>query len=308
MSSPSSNSARFRAEYFLSDPHNSGYLDGSRAADVDYISDCEFWTLDRNNSTNNVTVTLSYDALATGCSGISDPSTVKIARWDGTMWQNHGNGAMAGGPTVGTISTAGVVTSFSPFTFHTDDEDNNPLPITLIDFTAKANESNQVDLNWSTASEINNETFIIERSKDGIEFNEVVSQPGAGNSNTVISYSDLDKAPFSGISYYRLKQVDFDGQFTYSDIKRVDLNAVGNVTIYPNPINVSQGESILNINNEYSDGGTYQVIDQIGNIVLIESELPSGANTINVSDLASGMYFVTIRNGNSIQNLRFVVQ
>ncbi|MFT7156379.1 MAG: hypothetical protein ACI8Q1_001389, partial [Parvicella sp.] len=308
MSNPGSGSSRFRAQYFLSDPNNSGYLDGLRAPGVDYISDCEFWTLDRNAASSNVIVTLSYDSQALTCSGINDPSTVQIARWDGTQWQNHGNGAMTGSTTAGTISTAGVVNSFSPFTFHTSDEVKNPLPITLIDFTAKVNESLTVDLNWSTASEINNNYFTIERSKDGVDFAEILTQLGAGNSNTVITYAEIDKMPFQGISYYRLKQVDFDGQFTYSNIISVTIITDAGYTIYPNPVNQSSGEYTLNLVNNHSEESKYTVVDHLGKVVLTETNLSEGFNQVDISSLATGLYFVSIQNGITIRNLRFAIR
>ncbi|MBK9423627.1 MAG: hypothetical protein IPN54_05800 [Bacteroidetes bacterium] len=85
-----------------------------------------------------------------------------------------------------------------------------PLPVELLYFNAfKYNE--QVKVEWVTATEINNDYYIVERSSDGTDFEMVEVVPGAGNSNFLINYFIFDKDPFSGKSYYRLKQVDFDG-------------------------------------------------------------------------------------------------
>lgn len=95
------------------------------------------------------------------------------------------------------------------------------LPIELISFEAKLNTNNQVDIFWATASEQNNDFFTIERSTDGLNWEIVTTVAGAGNSINRIDYHAYDARPVSGISYYRLKQTDFDGAFEYSYIVSV---------------------------------------------------------------------------------------
>ncbi|NQX98097.1 MAG: hypothetical protein HRT73_09495, partial [Flavobacteriales bacterium] len=90
----------------------------------------------------------------------------------------------------------------------------NPLPITLLSFEATANED-KVDLKWSTSTEINNGFFTIERSADAKNWEEIVTTNGAGNSNQTIEYFETDYEPLEGVSYYRLKQTDFNGQYEY---------------------------------------------------------------------------------------------
>lgn len=95
------------------------------------------------------------------------------------------------------------------------------LPIELISFEAKMNNNKQVDIFWATASELNNDFFTIERSADGVNWEIVTTAAGAGNSIYRIDYAAYDSRPLSGISYYRLKQTDFDGAFEYSNIVSV---------------------------------------------------------------------------------------
>ena len=97
-----------------------------------------------------------------------------------------------------------------------------PLPIQLLSFTAEKNKST-VDIKWNTASEINNDYFTVEKSKDAIHFSKLVIVPGSGNSNSEKNYAAKDNSPYNGISYYRLKQTDFDGKFEYSNIVAVDF-------------------------------------------------------------------------------------
>jgi hypothetical protein len=110
------------------------------------------------------------------------------------------------------------------------------LPVKLISFTATANDAlNRVETKWTTSLEINNDYFAVERSENGINFNEVGRITGAGNHTGMLDYRFDDPKPFNGISYYRLRQTDFDGQFVYSDVKSVMFGPYGFVQVYPNP-------------------------------------------------------------------------
>ena len=94
---------------------------------------------------------------------------------------------------------------------------NFALPVEIINFNATS-DNDHIDLTWSTASENNNDYFTIEKSNDGINFESLANIDGAGNSNTLINYSYIDKNPFEGLNYYRLKQTDFNGNFIYSNV------------------------------------------------------------------------------------------
>lgn len=110
------------------------------------------------------------------------------------------------------------------------------LPIELLSFTASMNSESRAEISWVTATETNNDFFTIERTKDGVNYEVVGTVDGAGTSTSVKEYSFVDPLPYPGISYYRLKQTDYDGQFEYSNL--VSLSAEYDdleVTVYPNP-------------------------------------------------------------------------
>ena len=114
---------------------------------------------------------------------------------------------------------------------------NNPLPIELVSINAQVVDKSVV-FNWITAAEINNDYFTLERSIDGLDFHELTTMPGAGNSSETLNYTYTDKNPFFGISYYRLKQTDYDGQFEYFNtiVVRLDHGLQElDFTIFPNP-------------------------------------------------------------------------
>ncbi|MBL0341000.1 MAG: T9SS type A sorting domain-containing protein [Bacteroidetes bacterium] len=110
-----------------------------------------------------------------------------------------------------------------------------PLPVELLSFNAIA-ESKIVRLDWTTASEINNDFFTVERSADGETFNVVTEVDGAGTSSIVHDYRAYDKTPLYGINYYRIKQTDFDGNATWSEVKKIKFVSNSTVSVYPNPI------------------------------------------------------------------------
>jgi len=109
------------------------------------------------------------------------------------------------------------------------------LPVELSYFdVAKKNEVAQIL--WETASETTNDFFTIERSQDGREWEEVSKVNGAGDSEEINSYSIIDESPLRGVSYYRLKQTDYDGTFTYSEVRSINFQNEVQIEIYPNPV------------------------------------------------------------------------
>lgn len=112
------------------------------------------------------------------------------------------------------------LTGFSTFTINGSSGSNTTLPIELLFFNATLS-NEHVDLNWSTASELNNDYFTIERSNDGVNWEKINETNGAGTTTQRTNYSAIDERPLQGISYYRLKQTDFDGKYSFSNIASV---------------------------------------------------------------------------------------
>ena len=239
--SPNSSSGRFRAQYFEVDPTtNWAYGSASYAAGIEHISTTEYWILDRVAGSNNVYVWLYWD---TNSGGVTDINDLLVARWDGvSLWDNHGGGNFEGNTTAGRLRTPARVTTFSPFVLASN-TNNNPLPVELTKFEAKPNSGEKVvDLFWITSSEINNDFFTVEKTKDLNTFEEVVQVAGQGTTNEQTEYHEKDYNPSDGISYYRLSQTDFDGKTEYFDLEKVlfELSEHPNdmhVELYPNPSN-----------------------------------------------------------------------
>ena len=167
-----------------------------------------------------------------------------------------------------------------------------PLPIELVEFSAIAINNTQVELNWKTASEVNNDYFTIEKSKDGFSWEEVTTVDGAGNSSTIIRYTEYDNIPYLGISYYRLKQTDFDGHFSYSNVESVDIKDFRNqvVRIYPNPF--TNQITLVGDKTELSEITIYNALGQ--NITdLVKPVMNTEAKLIfDFNNLSSGIYYI----------------
>ncbi|MEQ1585193.1 MAG: T9SS type A sorting domain-containing protein [Cyclobacteriaceae bacterium] len=184
----------------------------------------------------NYTISVTMTNLLAGTA-----SDIRLAVSNGaTTVTNVGahvaNSGTAPSPVVGRSGLT-VANLTNDFRITTINSTNTPLPIELLDFNAKQVDS-QVVLNWSTASELNNDFFTIERLNEEDSFSEVVRVKGSGTINESRSYQVYDRTPKAGKNYYRLKQTDFDGQFSYSKIVMVDFNEIGEaVNLYPNPVN-----------------------------------------------------------------------
>ncbi len=191
------------------------------------------------------------------------------------------DGDFSSGPTLisptsidGTNNTVTFTVNFTDGQYYTlGSEEVAALPITLVSFEVKTYKDNQVKLDWTSASETNNAFYTIERSTDGIAFESVANIDGAGNSDAVLFYSYIDIEPKNGLSFYRLKQTDFNGQYEYSEIRsvRVEKTFTASFNAYPNPI--LKGETLrVNYNIEEDQVLKLSVFNAKGNLAFSEAK------------------------------------
>lgn len=178
----------------------------------------------------------------------------------------------------------------------------SPLPIKLLSFSAKPN-NEDVDLNWTTATEINNDFFTIERSANGKDFSPIGIKKGAGNSTTVLSYATIDEEPLPGISYYRLKQTDFDGKFSYSNIIAVKFSGDQRVVIQAGPIPANDKIILTCFGAEHFSPELYQID---GRLVKIYPNVSDGLSELDISDLSKGSYILRVKSDFNQKSLRVI--
>ncbi|MEP7145221.1 MAG: T9SS type A sorting domain-containing protein, partial [Ferruginibacter sp.] len=187
---------------------------------------------------------------------------------------------------------------------------SSTLPVSLVSFTAKA-ENEKVQLQWKTASEINNAFFDVEHSSDGVNFMAIGRIAGKGTTNLEQSYQFLHETPVNGNNYYQLRQVDIDNRYKYSGIVQVSvkINRIFVTGIYPNPVkNMLQFSVIAPEKTKIS----IQVNDMAGRMVLQQQQyINNGENKLklNVSPLTGGIYYlqVTDQTGGKISMYKLVV-
>jgi hypothetical protein len=181
----------------------------------------------------------------------------------------------------------------------------NSLPVKLTAFTAAA-KANSVVLNWETATEINNRGFAVERSKDGRAWSELTfvnsTAPNGGGS----TYTSVDFSPLKGMNFYRLRQMDFDGKFSFSPVKQVNFNGKADaVSVYPNPargtVNVLVDPTSKNVN--------YSIINAMGRSLKSGILLSEGnVNKVNLQGLPAGVYMLQVTDEKGTKTTRLVVQ
>lgn len=175
------------------------------------------------------------------------------------------------------------------------------LPVKYLDFSA-TKASNQINLNWSTASEQNNDYFSIERSEDGLSFDAIGKVAGFGNSSAKVDYTFIDENPLNGTSYYRLKQVDFDGKVEYSSIISVKSeNQKGDIDA-----KYLIGSQDLLISTPLSNY-TITINDISGRVVRTFSGYSDDVTHISLSDLNQGLYIAVINGQFKSSKLRFKI-
>ena len=189
---------------------------------------------------------------------------------------------------------------------------SDALPISLIAFDATAY-SDHVLTYWKTASEKNNNFFTVEKTKDGSTYTVVATVQGSGNSTTIMSYSTPDYAPYEGISYYRLKQTDYDGRYSYSPLVKIEFNSISETSfnVYPNP---STGENLsIAISGQKDQEILVVLYDVLGKETYSKVYvLKDNGITVSAFDpdgkLASGIYIITATSDKNITSKKIIIQ
>lgn len=283
---------------FLIWGHNNGVQQATETTDVPATVQARFdrtWRVSEvNTSSSSVdvgSIDIRFDLTGLGNITTTDLRLLIDTDNDGIFIDETPiSGATSIGGNVYQFAGVSAIANNLRFTLGTTNTSQTPLPIELLNFNVKTTNDESVKIFWQTASETNNDYFSIERSQNGYDWNEISRIDGAGNSSSQLDYTTYDLNPFKGISYYRLKQTDFDGEFSFSTIKSIN-NSSNNLTeIYPNPtsnkitlIGDSYELEIINVYNIVGENVTNQT-------TLIENN--NGKIIIDFSKLSTGTYYI----------------
>lgn len=181
------------------------------------------------------------------------------------------------------------------------------LPVTLTSFEAKPTQQNSISLTWQTASEENNDYFSIEHSTDGTSFREIATQVGNGTTDIVQNYSFFHEDVANGLHYYRLKQVDFDGKFEYSNIVTAKIShSNDDVILTPNP---TSNFILIQIKTPYQRDADFQILNMQGQVVL-SSVLQAGDTDmeLNIANFPIGIYYLQLFVDNDVITKKIIKQ
>ncbi len=287
---------------------------------VNAVSSAHYYIIGRTDASGNNQPTAGLSGNQTiqlffGANDlVTDGSTTTIVKntynATGSWTDIGGSGAppySGGASLTGSITSTSSPAAFNSFsTFAIAYRINAILPVQLLDFIAKANNNNNyVDLTWATATESGNNYFTIERSRDGVNFEAIQtinSKNAGGNSPVQTDYAARDAAPYTGRSFYRLKQTDMDGKSTYSKTAEVYIGKKLSVSIYPNP---TTGRIYIN----GVDGNAVQAewYDMSGRMVAAQtSDVQNGLATLDVR-LADGVYVLKYISANGAWKAQHII-
>jgi hypothetical protein len=250
-----------------------------------------------------VTANLTFSYRGSENSTTAAPTGLFQAQhWNGSSWDlpvGSGTGTTSG---VGTV-TASAQSTFSPWVLSSS---MVVLPVTLTSFTTACS-GQTVVVNWETATEINNKYFTVEKSLDGHNYEIAGVVEGAGTSATNRKYVFTDSNPFSGLSYYRLRQTDVSGNSkTFTAVTSMCKESQNNICAYNN----QQGSVTLSISAENNASYTATIFDAIGNKLSskrLDAQPGLNSFSLDISSLPAGIYFVAVENGTSLIAKKIVV-
>ena len=254
------------------------------------------WYFDVANTGAANVVNISFDMSDAGMTGANLGATsnyilVYRAAQTGPWTEIAAANSIAGDQILFTNQS---ITLDGYYTLATKDYILSPLPVELVLFDAVLVNDRQVAVSWQTASEFNSSYFDVLRSDDGENWSSIGTVPAQGTSQTVIDYALMDQAPLTGVSYYRLKQVDQNGSFHLSDIRSVNNSPkVNQVTIYPNP--TDKGLVTIVSDDPISSLFVYNALGQ----VVFETKLDSDDTyLLDAQTFESGMYWINLNGEN----------
>lgn len=293
-------------EFLLWGHNNASFT--SNVADVDGVTIKErlnrIWRVSETGDVGNVTVSFDMNSI----SGAPSAANLRL------LIDRDGDGFFDNDVTPASGATlAGKVATFSNVNFQSGDRFTlgntnlgTPLPIVLTSFNAEVTAEGLVDLTWSTATEINNDYFGIERSKDGKSWEQISRVKGAGTTTEEHNYQLVDETPYIGGSYYRLKQTDFDGHFTYSNVVRVVVEAKVELMVYPNP---AQGSFAVRAPFDFTESQV-QMRDINGRAIPLRfiSTPENQSAQIDASDLSPGLYILQVNDGFIRKSARVIIK
>lgn len=241
----------------------------------------------------------SGNTITEGNLGAQRWNTTATAKWDGIAFPP--TGVVDAGLNTVTLTSVAAANVYRWWTLV---DNTTPLPVEWLDVSAECNRGD-VTIKWSTASEQNADYFTVERSIDGTTFSAIATKPAAGNSSVVNNYSAVDADPYAGTSFYRVRQTDFNGDFSFSNMITVTGCSSDDVFMYS-----MDGGAVININALKDGKYNIELYDVLGQKMAGQVNAVSvGSNQIKLKpgNIASAVYVVKVYNNtNAVAQKLFI--
>ena len=307
ISAPAAATDAFTAKYV----HNSAKaLGGISQPALKRVSNCDYWTLDRTAGSSNVNVTLFFNGnSACATPFVTDLPTLLVSHFNTStmMWDASGNDGTTGTTTAGSV-TWNNVSNFSPFALGSSSATQNPLPVSLISFTARKLDGHAAQIDWTANATGTHGNFELQKSEDAKTFEPIAQFASLQGAN---SYKHTDR-DLTRTSWYRLRITDEAGKETFSNTEIVwTANAAANNLVSMAP-NVVTGTANVNFNTATATTAQLTIVNAMGQRLMSqELNLTAGNSTqfLDAGDLASGNYMLHLvfQNGETT-TVRFVKQ
>jgi hypothetical protein len=283
---------------FLIWGHDAGVLSATETSDVPSTVEARLdrvWRASEANIAGTTVdvgaVDIRFDLSAFGAVVASELRLLVDTDNDGVFANNTPiSGATSLGNNIYVFAGVTAIEDNYRFTLGTTNITGTPLPVELTSFTAHLSKNGYVNLNWETSTEINNSHFTIEYSTNGEIWTDLARVEGAGNSSSISKYAAYDRDPSIGNNFYRLKQTDFDGQFSYYQIRKVTVKRLEKTQVFPNPsyglVTITGSEEELENIKIFTILGK-DVSKEVAQVILNSNEIE-----VDLSTLEGGMYII----------------
>lgn len=268
------------------------------------------------NTTDSTTLTITdadldtmHFHISSSNSGLLPVANIAVTNTGNVYTITYfGNANQTGTATISLTANDGYGDSVS-FSFPVNIADGSNctvVPVKWLSFSAVLQNGKTI-LNWSLAAEESNKEFIIERSTDGVHWTQIFAVDSKGNSSLQSNYNGIDPEPVTGINFYRIKQLDMDGRFTYSATVNVKVSSnKASFVIYPNPAHDAINYELLNGGNRVVTNLQLKAAD---GKLLKHLHVNNNRGSFSVQDLPAGIYVLTIKdNAGSVENKKLIVQ
>ena len=250
----------------------------------------------------------TLEFISSGKLYLSTASTVNIMPSTGKLIGNNASTIIE----IGNCSDASVCewqgpsTINAPYYLSGTGKGAGVLAASLTNFKAQLLNSSKTEIKWTSISEENSLEYIVEKSNNNKDWKSIATIPSKGNSNSEVNYLTFDNSPYMGLNFYRLKEVDLDGNIQFSTIVKITNRTSGKIEVYPNPVHTT---ATVYSSTAFTYNQSVQIFSINGSLIKTIGVRAGNTIQLPVADLGAGVYFIRLtENGTTVSETKLVKQ